>query len=93
MICIKSVWSYVIIKLMEYEFNLGWMMVGLVITIAGALVVFFYRPIAENVANGVSSYDKVKLFGIITIIVGLLTTSNLLLFILRLIFGLLLGKG
>ena len=78
---------------MEYEFNLGWMMVGLVITIAGALVVFFYRPIAENVANGVSSYDKVKLFGIIAIIVGLLTTSNLLLFILRLIFGLLLGKG
>ena len=78
---------------MEYEFNLGWMMVGLVITIAGALVVFFYRPIADNVANGVSSYDKVKLFGIITIVVGLLTTSNLLLFILRFIFGLLLGKS
>ncbi len=78
---------------MEYEFNLGWMMVGLVITIVGALVVVFYRPIADNVANGVSSYDKVKLFGIITIIVGLLTTSNLLLFILRFIFGLLLGKS
>ena len=78
---------------MEYEFNLGWMMVGLVITIVGALVVVFYRPIADNVANGVSSYDKVKLFGIITIIVGLLTTSNLLLFILSFIFGLLLGKS
>ena len=78
---------------MEYEFNLGWMMVVLVITSVGALVVVFYLPIADNVANGVSSYDKVKLFGIITIIVGLLTTSNLLLFILRFIFGLLLGKS
>lgn len=78
---------------MDYEFNVGWMIGGLVITIAGALVVFFHRPIAENMANGVSSYDKVKLFGIITIIVGLLTTSNLLLFLLRLVFGLLLGQN
>lgn len=78
---------------MDYEFNVGWMIGGLVITIVGALVVFFHRPIAENMANGVSSYDKVKLFGIITIIVGLLTTSNLLLFLLRLVFGLLLGQN
>lgn len=63
------------------------MVAGLAITLAGALVVIFYRPIAENMANGVSSYEKVKLFGIIAVIIGLLTTSNLLLFVFNLLFG------
>ncbi len=70
-----------------YQFNFGWMVAGLAITLAGALVVIFYRPIAENMANGVSSYEKVKLFGIIAVIIGLLTTSNLLLFVFNLLFG------
>ena len=72
---------------MDYQFNFGWMVAGLAITLAGALVVIFYRPIAENMANGVSSYEKVKLFGIIAVIIGLLTTSNLLLFVFNLLFG------
>ena len=72
---------------MDYQFNFGWMTVGLAITLAGALVVVFYRPIAENLANGVSSYEKVKLFGIIAVVIGLLTTSNLLLFVFNLLFG------
>ncbi len=63
------------------------MVAGLAITLAGALVVIFYRPIAENLANGVSSYEKVKLFGIIAVVIGLLTTSNLLLFVFNLLFG------
>jgi hypothetical protein len=72
---------------MDYQFNFGWMVAGLAITLAGALVVIFYRPIAENLANGVSSYEKVKLFGIIAVVIGLLTTSNLLLFVFDLLFG------
>ena len=72
---------------MDYQFNFGWMVAGLAITLAGALVVIFYRPIAENLANGVSSYEKVKLFGIIAVVIGLLTTSNLLLFVFNLLFG------
>lgn len=70
-----------------FEFNFGWMVAGLAITLAGALIVIFYRPIAENLANGVSSYEKVKLFGIIAVVIGLLTTSNLLLFVFNLLFG------
>lgn len=70
-----------------YQFSFGWMVAGLAITLAGALVVIFYRPIAENMANGVFSYEKVKLFGIIAVIIGLLTTSNLLLFVFNLLFG------
>lgn len=71
-------------EVMDFEFSVGWMMVGIVITIAGGAIVFFYRQIAENLANGVSSYEHVKLFGIITAIVGLLVTANLHIFVLTL---------
>ena len=60
--------------------------------LAGGLIVIFYRQIAENLANGVSSYEKVKLFGVITVIVGLLVTMNLHVFILTLITNLMFGK-
>ena len=76
---------------MDFEFSLGWMFGGIAIAIAGGLIVFFYRPIAENLANGVSSYEHVKLFGVITIIVGLLVTANLHIFFLDLIVKLMFG--
>ena len=76
---------------MDFDFSLGWMFGGIAIAIAGGLIVFFYRPIAENLANGVSSYEHVKLFGVITIIVGLLVTANLHIFFLDLIVKLMFG--
>jgi hypothetical protein len=63
---------------MDYEFSIGWMFGGLVVALAGGLIVIFYKQIADSLAGGVSSYEKVKLFGIVTIILGLLITSNLL---------------
>ena len=75
--------------LMEYEFSLGWLFGGIAIVIAGALIVIFYKQIADNLANGVSSYDRVKLFGIIAIIVGLIITANLHTFLLGLLVNLL----
>ncbi len=63
---------------MNYEFSLGWMFGGLAIAVGGGLIVIFYKQIADNLVNGVSSYDKVKLFGVVTTVVGLLMTSNLL---------------
>ena len=77
---------------MDFTFNFGWMFGGILITIAGVLVVVFYKPIAENLANGVSSYEHVKLFGIITAIVGLLVTANLHLLVLTAIVNLLFGN-
>ena len=62
---------------MDFTFSFGWMFAGIVIAACGGLVVIFYRQIAENFANGVSSYDRVKLFGIITLVVGLLITANI----------------
>ena len=67
---------------MNYTFDIGWFFGGNAITIAGALIVIFYKQIADGMVNGVSSYDKVKLFGVIAIIVGLLITANLHIFIL-----------
>ena len=77
---------------MEYEFSLGWMFGGLLVALAGGLIVIFYKQVADNLANGVSSYDRVKLFGIITAVVGLLITANLHTFILKLLVNLLFGK-
>lgn len=77
---------------MDYTFSFGWMFGGLAIALAGGLVVVFYKQIADNLANGVSSYDRVKLFGVIAIIVGLLVTANLHTFILNLIVKLMFGK-
>ena len=67
---------------MEYSFSFGWLFGGLAIALAGALIVVFDKQIADNLANGVSSYDHVKLFGVITIVVGLICTANLHTFIL-----------
>ncbi len=79
-------------KVMDFTFSFGWMAAGLVIALAGGLIVVFYRQIADNLANGVSSYDHVKLFGVITLIVGLLITANLHTFILALLVKLMFNK-
>lgn len=77
-----------IIVVMDFEFSIGWLFGGLAMVIVGGLIVFFYKPIADNLVNGVSSYDKVKLFGVITIVVGLICMANLHTLILSLIVNL-----
>lgn len=76
---------------MDFTFDFGWMAGGLVIAAIGGAIVFFYRQIADNFANGVSSYDRVKLFGIITLVIGLLVTANLHTFLLELIVNFIKG--
>ena len=76
---------------MDFTFNFGWMAAGIAIAIGGVLIVVFYKQIADNLAHGVSSYDKVKLFGVIMAVVGLLVTANLHIVILMLIWNLLFG--
>lgn len=69
---------------MDFTFDFGWMMAGILITLAGGAIVVFYKQIADNLASGVSSYERVKLFGIITAVIGLLVTANLHILILQL---------
>ena len=73
---------------MDFTFDFGWMAGGLLITLIGGLIVIFYRQISDNLVSGVSSYEKVKLFGVITIIIGLLITANLHISVLTLIANL-----
>lgn len=77
---------------MDFTYNFGWMVAGLVIAAAGGAIVYFHRQIADNLASGVSSYEKVKLFGVITIVIGLLVTANLHILVLQLIVRLITGK-
>lgn len=76
---------------MDFTFSLGWVIGGVVIALVGGLIVIFYQKIADFLANGVSSYDHVKLFGIITIIVGLLIAMNLHTLILTLLVNFIRG--
>lgn len=77
---------------MEYTFSIGWLFGGLAITLVGGLIVIFYKQIADNLVNGVSSYDKVKLFGVITVVVGLICTANLHTFVLGALVNLMFGR-
>lgn len=62
---------------MEWSFDFGWFMMGLMLLTGGTAVVVFYRQIAHNLAGGISSYDKVKLFGLVFVGLGLILMANL----------------
>ena len=72
---------------MDWNFSIGWFIAGVLILAAGGVIVVKYQWVAENVAHGVSSYDRVKLFGLIACGVGLLLMANLHTTLLRLILG------
>ncbi len=77
---------------MDFEYSIGWMFGGLLIALVGGLIVIFYKQIADGLANGVSSYERVKLFGVITIIIGLLITANLHVVVLSFFVNIIFGK-
>ncbi len=62
---------------MDWNFNIGWFILGLMIMVGGTLMMVFHRQIADNMASGVASYDKVKLFAGLAIGLGLLIMMNL----------------
>ena len=62
---------------MGWRFSFGWMFAGLLVMVAGALIVIYYQKVAESFLNGVTDYEKTKLIGIIVVIVGLILVTNL----------------
>ena len=62
---------------MDWNFSFGWVFLGFLIFAAGGAIVVFYRQISENLASGVSSYDRVKLWGIVIAIIGVIVMTNL----------------
>ena len=62
---------------MQWNFSFGWMLIGLIITTLSGLVVAKYQVISDNMLSGVSSYDRVKFWGLIGVGLGLAVTANL----------------
>ena len=64
-------------SIMSWEFSFGWFFLGVIILIAGTLLTVFYQQIADNMASGVSSYERIKLVGVIIAIIGFTVMANL----------------
>ena len=62
---------------MDWNFSFGWMFLGLIITAASGAVVANYQKISDHMLSGVSSYDRVKFWGMIGVAIGLAVMANL----------------
>jgi len=67
---------------MEYEFSIGSFFFGILIVIIGAAFMRWHQVVADNLGSGVSSYEKFKLWALITCVVGFVVALNLHVFIL-----------
>ena len=54
------------------EFEIGTFFMGMMIVVGGVLMVRYYKEISDNFVNAISSYDKVRLWGLGVPIFGLL---------------------
>lgn len=77
---------------MDWNFSLGWFFAGVLILAAGTAITVFYQKIADNLVSGPSSYEKVKLIGVIVAIVGFLVMANLHTLILTLFVNLVFNR-
>lgn len=71
-------------------YNIGYLFGGIVLLAAGILIVVFHQKIADNLAGGVNSYNKVKLFGLGACILGIIFIANIHIFLLRLLMHIIL---
>ncbi len=62
---------------MDYEFSLGSFFFGIMIIIAGILLVRFHAWFADNFAGGVGSYERFKFFGAAACLLGTIVSFNL----------------
>ena len=64
-------------------YNIGYLFGGIALLVAGILIVVFHQKIADNLAGGFNSYNKVKLFGLGACGLGIIFIANLHIFILN----------
>ena len=65
-------------------YDIGYLFGGIALLVAGILIVVYHQKIADNLAGGVNSYNKVKLFGLGACVLGIIFIANLHILILRL---------
>ncbi|MCL2280419.1 hypothetical protein FWC31_00820 [Candidatus Saccharibacteria bacterium] len=74
-----------------YKFSWMWFFIGLAVLLAGVAFLRFYKEVADNMGNGVTSYDRYKIVALCVSGVGILMMFNLhnlvIAFIANLIFG------
>jgi hypothetical protein len=56
---------------------MGNIIFGIIIIIAGVLFLKFHRLIADNIGSGMASYDKFKLYALITCGIGFIVMLNI----------------
>jgi uncharacterized membrane protein len=76
---------------MDFHFSIAWLLGGLALIVVGALIMKFYKEIAETMLSGVSSYAHVKLGALITIGVGIAAMTNLIPLIMGLLVSAIFG--
>ena len=54
------------------KFSLGGFMFGAIAMIIGILMVRFYKEIADNLAGGIATYDRIRMWGVGVAIFGVL---------------------
>ena len=62
---------------MQYEFSLGSFFIGFLILLAGVAFVRWHQWVANNFGSGVASYDRYKLYALLTCVLGLVVMINL----------------
>jgi len=77
---------------MEYVFSWSWFFIGALVAAAGVALVVWYRPIADTMGSGVSSYEQFKFWGLIGTLVGLVMMLNLHTLLLTAILNAILGR-
>ena len=73
---------------MEYELSLGSFIIGLLILAIGVVFVRFYQWIADNFGAGVGSYERYRLYALLTCVLGVVVMVNLHIMLLGWFFGL-----
>ncbi|NCU39068.1 hypothetical protein EOL96_08625 [Candidatus Saccharibacteria bacterium] len=77
---------------MSYVFSWSWFGIGILIVLLGAALTVWYRPIANAFGDGVSGYERYRLWGLIACGVGIIVTLNLHSLLLNWFFGMLFGS-
>ena len=73
---------------MEYELSLGSFVIGLMILAVGVVFVRFYQWVADNFGGGVGSYERYRLYALLTCVLGVVVMINLHAMLLTWFFGL-----
>ena len=62
---------------MGYELSAGSFFIGLVILLVGVAFVRWHQRVADSFGSGMGSYERYKMYAIVTCVVGFLVMINL----------------